>query len=150
DDHFGADPDRCVLSATRRRAASGRICPTIHAGIVPAAGAKIIDEITSTPDDHFGACPDCSVLVAWSWRISGGGSCPAVSAWVISSASVRNIRSRASTPDNHFTPSPDGTLSDACSRCANNARRAPSVIGAAVRRIRYYRKRIIGHRCHKP
>src|SRR5207244_13402085 len=72
-DHFTAGPDYRVIDSRRRRVGGAGCCPTVCAGIVSPAGAKILRQVISAPDDHFIAGPDCRVMLSAKGRVGGAG-----------------------------------------------------------------------------
>src|SRR5207253_5316442 len=79
-DHFTAGPDYRVIDSRRRRVGGAGCCPTVCAGIVSPAGAKILRQVISAPDDHFTAAPDCCVMLSAKRCVDSGGCRPAVGA----------------------------------------------------------------------
>jgi hypothetical protein len=82
-------------------------CPSVSAGIIPAAGVQIDPvDILSAPDDHFAAGPHSSEIESAIRRVGGVGGCPSVSAGIISFAGIESAVGVASAPDDHFAAGP--------------------------------------------
>ena len=119
----------------RGRAGGAGGCPTIGAGIIYAAGVKIVDAI-SAPHDHF-AGPHCCVLLSASGRVGGAGGCPTISARIVSPAGVQMARDpinkiiKIPAPDDHFASCPDCRVPLSAIGCIDGAGGCPT-IGAGV------------------
>ena len=119
---------------------SGRVgsaggCPTVFAGIVSAAGAKIIREVMSTPHDHLAAGPHCRVKFSASGRIGGAGSYPTICAGIVSAPGVQPVTHtiiKISAPKDHFTAGPDYRVIDSRRRRVGGAGCCPTVCAGIV------------------
>src|SRR5207302_1035760 len=133
-------PDYRVIDSRRRRVGGAGCCPTVCAGIVSPAGAKILRQVISAPDDHFTAGPDCRVMLSAKGRVGSAGGYPAVCAGIVSPAGVQIsppgavlIAAVISAPHDHFTAGPDCCVKLSAVWRADNVRWSPCVIGARIR-----------------
>ena len=138
-DHFTASPHCRVLLPCGGRIGQVRGCPTICAGIVSPAGARIFSTF-STPDDHFSATPDCRVMESGSGCVGHAGGCPRIRAGIVSPAGVKRSGVIPSSPNDHFTAGPDCRVIASGFGRVGRAGRCPSiragiVSGASVCRL---------------
>jgi hypothetical protein len=120
--HFGARPDRSLISPDRRRVRRAGDGPSVSSGAISSAGvqkvAVVVDLVVvgidlSAPDDHFIARPRRCMKQPGARRINNVGRSPTIRAGIVSSSSVKSgLRRgiRASPPDNHFRACPDSCV----------------------------------------
>src|SRR5947207_9704166 len=148
-DHFTASPNGSVAFSRVRRVGGTGGCPTVGAGVVsPPSIEEIGAAILPAPDDHLAAGPDCCVKASPIGCVGGAGGCPTVGAGIVSPAGVQTAWAAViPSPDDHFTASPHRHLPLSGIRRVGEARPSPCVVGAATRRTRYYRKRVVRAHC---
>ena len=109
-------------------------CPTIGAGIVPAARVEIGATGAAAPDDHFTAGPDCRVKVSASGCVGRADGCPTIGAGIIPPAGVQSADAAGiPAPDDHFAPGPHRRVLPSGSGRVGGAGWSPDVVGARYR-----------------